>query len=132
MKIESCTICDAYTCLATDTVAEAAQKLKEKKVRHLYVVDENQKFLGMFSGIDLVYNIIAENKECTKMKVEEVMKKDVTTFSKQDDFTKAFGFMGKFNLFTVPVVEEGKLVGILTYKDVVQKVMELKKQRNGN
>ncbi|MCD1295488.1 histidine kinase [Methanocella sp. CWC-04] len=54
------------------------------------------------------------------MKIEEVMTKEVVTCSPSDSIEKVIKLMGEQNVSGLPVVEEGKVVGIITEGDILK------------
>jgi len=126
MKIKDCQILDAITCLSTEKLSKVAAILRDKKIRHIYVILEDKKLVGVVAAIDLVYNIMAEEKDYLTLTAGDVMKKEVMSFSKEDELTKPIGFMSKSNIMTVPITEDEKIIGVVFYKDVVNKIMEAK------
>jgi signal-transduction protein with cAMP-binding, CBS, and nucleotidyltransferase domain len=128
MKIEQCTLLKPLTCKATGLIGPAAKKLKENKLRHLYVVNKENEIQGIFAGSDVVYNVIAEGVDYRKMKVEEVMNKDIVSFSVDDPLIKAVGFMSHSNIQSCPILKEGKLIGVLSYKEAMHKAVAEQKR----
>jgi len=57
------------------------------------------------------------------------MKTDIISFTKEDPVNKALGFMSSTNIFTCPITEDNKLIGVLSYKEAIQKVMEKKNEQ---
>ena len=128
LHIEQCQLFDAVTCKEDDDLQTAVQLLKKHTLRHLYVVDNSGKLLGVFAGIDVLYNVIAEGKACTNVHVKDIMKTDVISFPKTDSVLRAIGFMSKTNIMSCPVVVDEKLVGVLSYGSAVKAIAA---QRSG-
>lgn len=130
ITIKDCLLLQPVTCSLEESISDAAQKIKQHKLRHLYVVDKKKKLLGIFAALDVVYEVLAEGKDYKKMKVKDCMKTDIVSFAKTEPLTKAIGFMSSTNIFSCPVIEEGKLVGVLSYKDAMQCIMKYKQIKN--
>jgi len=126
ISISECTLFPPITCTVKEKISSAAKKLKKNSVRHLYVIDNKKKLLGIFSAVDVINKIIAEGKDYRKLSVKNVMKTDIVSFKKTDSLTAAFGFMSQTSVFSVPIVENNKLIGVLTYKDVMTTIMKKK------
>ena len=128
MLISDCQLLAPVTCTSGEKISSAAKKLKKQHLRHLYVVDAKKKLVGVFSALDVVYNFIAEGKDYRKVSVKSVMNTNIVSFSKSDPLTKALGFMSQTNVLTSPIIENGKLIGVLAYKDAMAVVIKMKQQ----
>ena len=126
VSIADCPLLSSVTCLATDKISRAAKKLKKHQLRHLYVVDKKKKLLGIFSALDVVYEIVAQDKDYRKLFVKAVMNTDIVSFSRAEPLTKAIGFMSQTNVFLCPVVDKEKLIGVLAYKDAIAAILKQK------
>jgi signal-transduction protein with cAMP-binding, CBS, and nucleotidyltransferase domain len=122
MQIKKCTLLKQVTCLPSDSITTAAKKMKKNKLRHLYVVDRKMKLLGVFAAIDIVYDCVAAGKQCGKAKVEAMMKTDIVSFTDNDPVLNAVGFMSNTSIFTVPVTHDDKIVGVLSYREAMQRL----------
>ncbi|UCC18953.1 MAG: CBS domain-containing protein [Promethearchaeota archaeon] len=99
------------------TVQDAAKKMKELGVPDLVVVEgENQSVLGVIADFDIVQNTVAEGKDVTTEKVIAVMYK-INPVKLDTPVTEAFTKMRDLNVNVVPVVENGKLVGVCSIHD---------------
>jgi len=116
------------------TIAEAALLLKQHKIRRLPVVDEKGNLLGILSKEDLINGLpsiidpLKDNAErilITQVKVISLMTADPITLSPADPLEKGAKLMRRNKIGGIPVVEEGKLVGIITESDIFQAFMEV-------
>lgn len=103
----------------TTSAFECAKILKKEHLGSVVVKDKG-KLLGIVSEQDLVYKIIAKSIEPKKTKISEIMTKKVITISPDKDITDAMLKMSKFNVRRLPIVENGKILGMLTMKDVLK------------
>jgi signal-transduction protein with cAMP-binding, CBS, and nucleotidyltransferase domain len=101
------------------TVFEVAKLMKREHVGSV-IVEENKKLIGILSEQDLVYKIVAQSKDPKKTLVKEIMVDDVISINPENDITEAMLKMSKLNVRRLPVVEEGKIVGMLTMKDILK------------
>ena len=100
-----------------DTVFHALQLMNDYHVAHLPVV-ENEHYLGIISEEQLLQS----NEENT---IKELPVTDGTTSVQANDhFLKAIQMAVTNKLSIVPVVEEKKLVGIVTYNDLLKNASE--------
>ncbi len=102
---------------STATVQDAAKKMKELGVPDLVVVEgETKKVLGVIADFDIVQNVVAEGKNSNEAKVITTMYK-IEPVSLESPVTEAFTRMRDLQVNVVPVVEDGKLIGVSTIQD---------------
>ena len=102
---------------STATIQDAAKKMKELGVPDLVVVEgEAKKVLGVIADFDIVQNIVAEGKDSKEVKVIATMYK-IEPVSLESPVTEAFTRMRDLQVNIVPVVEDGKLIGVSTIQD---------------
>lgn len=102
------------------TIERCAQLMGERKVNSLIVKDITNKVLGIIVDEDLVRKAIAVNLNCKKIKVEELMSKEITTIEPERDIHDAVKLMGDNSIRQLPVVANKKLVGFITAKDILR------------
>lgn len=108
---------DVETCSLLDTVEEVAVKMKEENVGVIPIVD-NDKLAGVVTDRDIVLRCIAENYP-TSAKVEEIMSDErLITVSADTTTNEAARIMAKHQIRRLPVVENGKLEGIVALGDL--------------
>ena len=99
------------------TIQDAAKKMKELGVPDLVVIkDEKQEVLGVIADFDIVQNVVAEGRDVKTENVITAMYK-ITPVSLNTPVTEAFARMRDLNANVIPVVEDGKLIGVCTIQD---------------
>lgn len=116
---------DVITTTPETDVVYAFEKLMQYKISSLPVVD-GEKLIGIITATDVGHNLILDKYELGT-KVEEIMVKDVVTISPDDTLKIAIDVMkeaipGSGILNQIPIVEDGKLVGIISDGDIIQEV----------
>jgi len=116
---------DVITTTPETDVVYAFEKLMQYKISSLPVVD-GEKIIGIITATDVGHNLILDKYELGT-KVEEIMVKDVVTISPDDTLKTAIDVMkeaipGSGILNQIPIVEDGKLVGIISDGDIIQEV----------
>jgi CBS domain-containing protein len=102
---------------STATVQDAAKKMKELGVPDLVVVEEStDKVLGVIADFDIVQNVVAEGTDCSSTKVISTMYK-IDPVKLDTPVSVAFSRMQNLQVNVVPVVEDGKLIGVCTIQD---------------
>ena len=120
VKISDLDIQDEYVPVAEKiTAREAAQMMRDYNIPDLVVIDDNEKPLGIITESILVREILANpSKNPDKTKVKDIMKK-IEPIDIEDDFLKAANYIAQEKIPVLPVVEGGKLVGVLSITDVL-------------
>ena len=98
-------------------VLDAARLMKNKKIGNVLVVENNQP-IGILTESDILKKVVAEGKNAKDVLVEEVMTTPVIVTDPYIPVEEAMKTMGKCNIRRLPVVENGKLIGIITHKDI--------------
>jgi CBS domain-containing protein len=99
--------------IAPDASDDEAEKLMAKsQVRRLPVV-ENGKLVGIITDRDIVIRAVASGKDAKSTPISAVMSADPVTVAPDDSDDEAEKVMAKSQVRRLPVVENGKLVGIL-------------------
>ena len=106
------------------SVAEAVKLLADRRIGALVVVGAEQSVVGIISERDIVRALAARGAAALDLPLTEVMTRKVATCIPSDTITSIMGRMtdGKFR--HVPVVEQGRLTGIVSIGDVVKKRLE--------
>lgn len=101
------------------TLATVAQRLRLERVGALVVVDEG-KVLGMISERDVVHAFAAHRTEAAETKVAEVMTRNIVTCRPDDSLTRVLGLMTRHRVRHLPVLEGGRLSGLISIGDAVK------------
>jgi len=103
-----------------DPVTRAARLLMENNLKAAPVVNENGEPVGLVSVMDLV---TAVPHVFSRLKVKDVMTSEPITVDANDSIGRAIALMRDEGISRLPVVQDGRLVGILTLHDVIVKVL---------
>lgn len=106
----------------TDSLAEAAQTMKQEDVGSLPVV-EDARLIGILTDRDIVLRAVAERVDPQSIKVGDVASRDLVscdlvTIKPEQDLDDALALMALHRVRRLPVVEDGRLVGMLAQADV--------------
>lgn len=108
-----------------EAIRTAAQRMADRRVGALVVLDEARHPIGVLSDRDLVLRVIAPGKDPQATTVSEVMTRDPKTFPEAGPIEGALGLMRASGCRRLPIVDEaGRLVGILTVDDVLALLAE--------
>ena len=114
---------------ADDDIQILRDLMDARNVRHVPAVDEEKNLVGLVSQRDLLRNIDpsaselpvgAQHAVLKRVKVSEIMTTDVETVEPEDDLAAAAQVMPDNKYGCLPVVEGGRVEGILTESDSVR------------
>lgn len=109
--------------VSTDTLlTKAVDILIENNITGLPVVEDDMTLVGIISEKDMLG--LVENIQDETTKVEDVMSKDVTSFDQQDDMIAICECLVNNNFRRVPITSNGKLVGIISRRDIIKYILE--------
>jgi CBS domain-containing protein len=116
---------DLFTVRPDDLVDLAACVMDWRHVRHVPVEDDEGHLVGLVSHRELLKLVAKGTARNATVTVQEVMKPHPLTISPQSTTLEAIELMQRHNVGCLPVVEEGKLVGIITAYDFLTLSAEL-------
>lgn len=99
-------------------LSEAAQVMAEKKIGALIVVNED-KNIGMFTERDVLTHV-AKGTDLVTTTLESVDITDIFIAQADDDLDYAMTLMISKNIRHLPVLDDGKLAGVLSMRDVIK------------
>lgn len=121
---------EPFTLAPTNTVREALKKMREKKVRHLPVVDAENHVLGVITERDIKEALPSSlqeepNSPVFEATVEEVMVKNPLVGHPLDFVEEVALTFYESKVGCLPIVSGGQLVGIVTTTDLLYTYIEL-------
>jgi CBS domain-containing protein len=102
-----------------DIVREVARTMSKNKIGAIAVLDAG-KLVGIFSERDVLTRIVAEGRNPDETRVDSVMTKDIIVAAPADDINEALQKMRDCNCRHLPVVQGGRLVGMISIRDLLQ------------
>lgn len=109
-----------HTARADISLEQAARELDEKRVGALVVLGENGAIVGVVSERDIVREISRKGADCLENLVRTVMSKDIVTARPSETIDEGLARMTDRRIRHLPVVDEGRLVGIVSIGDLVK------------
>jgi len=106
------------TCSPATSVAEAATLMRQHRVGALLVVEE-ERLSGIFTERDALFKVIAENRDPRATMLSEVMTRDPQTIAPDRPFGHALHMMFEGGFRHVPVVENGRPIGVVSARDAL-------------
>ncbi len=109
-----------HTLRADATLEQAAAELDQKKVGALVVMEDGGTIAGVLSERDIVREVARRGASCLEDAVSSIMSRDVVTASPTETVDEGLGRMTDRRIRHLPVLDGGKLVGIVSIGDLVK------------
>ena len=100
------------------TVSDAARLMKEKQVGAILIMDEG-RLAGIFTERDALFRVVAESRDAKTTRLAEVMTRNPRTIHPDKPFPDALHLMHEGGFRHVPVVENGRPVGMVSTSDAL-------------
>jgi CBS-domain-containing membrane protein len=113
---------DVVTAKKNMVLTDVIELLLRNQISAMPVVDDDKHIIGIVSEIDLVNLTLSGNARDTK--VEEVMTKKVISFGPDAELAEMVQSFSKNHLRRVPIVEEGKVLGIVSRRDILREMLK--------
>lgn len=107
------------------TVLEAARYMAEKKIGAAAVVD-GDRVVGVFSERDLMTRVVVAGRMTEQTLVSEVMTREVVACAPEESHEEGLRQMQQAKCRHLPIVEEGRLLGFVSLRDLMQIEIEEK------
>ena len=125
---------NVVTTRMSESLRDAVARMSRAKVRHLPVVDGAGHLVGIVTDRDLRHRLFAPEvfrdvgrvpveKLIEVTSVKEIMSSPVTTVAPDADLADAARVMLEDKVGSLPVVENGRVVGILTETDLLRRIV---------
>ena len=116
-----------YDCMTTkpisvssDSTLDDCAKIMAKNHVGALVINNGSDSKGLITEQDIVRKVIAKGQNPIGKKVKDYMEKKLITIGPNDDIYDALIKMRDSNIRHLPVVEKGKMIGLLTLKDILK------------
>ncbi|WP_428485828.1 CBS domain-containing protein [Rhodopila sp.] len=102
------------------TVLEIAEIISTRRIGAVLVLDDNGGVAGIVSERDVVKSLAAHKAKVLEMRADDLMTRNVTTTTSQTTVAEAMEIMDHGYFRHLPVVNDGKLEGIISIRDLVK------------
>ena len=120
LKVEDIMVGDVVTVEVEATVRQAVDLMNKNEIGCFVVVDEEEKPVGIVTERDLLKRVLAKRKDPVRVKVMQIMSQPLVTGTPHMDIEAAARLMFKRKIKKLPIVENGRLVGLVTLTDLVR------------
>ncbi|MFQ5654714.1 MAG: CBS domain-containing protein [Planctomycetota bacterium] len=121
---------DVWSVAPSASVYDALVILAEKDVGALVVLDEGE-LIGMLSERDYARKVILRGKSSTKLPVSMIMSTSVVCVPPTQSVTECMALMTEQHIRHLPVIEDDRLIGLISIGDVVKAVISEQQVRIG-
>src|SRR5256714_11620766 len=108
-----------YTIRSDARAQEAAQLLDQHRISGLPVVDEGNDIIGIVTEADIISKVDREG-----LRVSEIMSNEIISVNEETPVSEIALLLTERKIKRVPVVQDGKLVGIVSRADIVHAVAQ--------
>ena len=133
MRVRELMSQDVATIGVGDSCREAVGRMVRRKIRHLPVVDGAGALVGVVTDRDLRHHLfepsvlrgigaVSVDALLRAVPVKEAMSSPVVTVAPDDDLEEAARVMLEDKVGSLPVVENGRVVGIITETDLLRRI----------
>jgi CBS domain-containing protein len=125
---------DLVTLAPSGTLAEARELMQEYRIHHIPVVDDSGNLMGLvtltnvLAATDSVLRKTDNRIHASEIGIRDVMVTEVATVDRNASLRQAALFLEKHRIGCLPVIDEGKLCGIITETDFVAVAINLLEQ----
>ncbi len=118
MKVKDC-MCNEVCCVNPEnTIKDCATIMCNKHIGCIPVCDNTQNVVGLVTDRDIILRAIACNKDVNTTPVSEIMTCEVCCCTPNADIQEVENLMSQNQVKRIPVVDNNKIVGILTLGDL--------------
>jgi len=108
---------DPVTLPPDATVKDACQRMRDRRIGAVLIIEADRRLVGIFTGRDAVHRVLAEGKNAARTILAEVMTRDPDTMPPGNRAIEALRLMEAGRFRHLPIVDDGKVVGIVSRFD---------------
>jgi len=112
-----------------DSLKKGVNLLSEKNIGCL-VVAEKGKPVGIVTERDILKRVVASNLNTEKVKVKDIMTKSIISLDPKNTVEEAAHLLEKKGIKKLPIIENGKLVGIVTMTDIMKAMRKIEEEQS--
>jgi CBS domain-containing protein len=102
---------------AAESVVQAARLMRDEHIGSLPVT-EDKRLVGIVTDRDITTRVVAEGSFPEAMPVKDVYSRDLVSIEPNHDLEEALQLMARHQVRRLPVVENGRLVGMVAQADI--------------
>jgi CBS domain-containing protein len=118
---------EVFSIVSSITVFEALKIMGERNIGAILVI-EDEILKGILSERDYARKIVLKDKSSKETSVSEIMAQEVVTVKPSDNLDFCMELMSKRRIRHLPVLENEKVIGLVSIGDVVKAIIEVQKE----
>jgi len=111
---------DVVAVRPTDDIGRVAGVLSERRIGAVLVEDAARQILGILSERDIVHALAAHGPRTLEMTAAQLMTRVLHTATPRTTLSEAMGMMTERRIRHLPVLEDGRLAGMVSIGDIVK------------
>lgn len=131
MRVKECMCNNVIYTNPGDTLENVAKIMNEYHIGCVPVCEEQGKVVGFVTDRDIILRSVACGKDCSNTKVSDIMTTQVIKTTPDTELEEVTKTMSQNQIRRLPVIENGKVIGILTLGDIARNA-EVSKEELGN
>jgi CBS domain-containing protein len=104
----------------TDTLVDAAQKMRDLDVGALPICGEDNRLKGMLTDRDIVLRCVADGADPSDVRVKDYAGDETVTIGADDSIEEALRTMTEHGVRRLPVIDGHDLVGVISQADIAR------------
>jgi len=105
----------------SNSAFDVVREMMNRDIGSVIVTQKGRGVVGVVTKGDILRETIMKKADPQKMKAEDVMSRPVVSIDPDATLQEASGLMSKNNVSKLPVISEGRLLGIVTSTDIIRK-----------
>ena len=125
--VEECMTTVLYTLQQSDIIQMASDMMEWQRIKYIAIEDEHRGLVGLLTSRKILnyFNNLVNHGAPSAATIETIMTTNLSTISPDAKMTEAIALMQKYQIGCIPVVKQGKLVGMLTEQDFLKLIDRL-------
>jgi len=119
IKVKDAMVSPVVTAKPNQSVNEGAKIMQKEDVGSL-VICENKHPVGIVTREDIVNKVVAKNLKASEILLKDIMTKKVVSTVSDEDLADTARVMAKYGYERLPVIDNGKLVGIISVREIAK------------
>lgn len=111
-----------YAVDCSDTVYRALEVMAEHNIGAV-LVSEGDRYVGIFTERDYARRIILKGHDSRTTQLKDIMTRELVTVTPDMSAEQCMALMTKYHIRHLPVVEDGRIIGLVSIGDVVKQVI---------
>lgn len=118
MNVKECMKKEVCYCTPSTKIIDVAKLMKDNHVGCIPVCDDSKEIVGLVTDRDIILRSVACDKDVNTTPISDIMTCDVCCCDCNKEVSEATKLMSDLQIRRIPIVDENKVIGILTLGDI--------------